>query len=629
MDIKIVGASQFIGRDFEACGNFQWVREHTQNSIEAHATKIEFGIEWQAVKKFGVYRRTIIDNGDGMTRKEAIDLMSVIGLSSKPIDGVHNNYGIGARIATLPWNSNGIVLITKKQGEVSMICMKYRKEDQTYYLEDFIGPNGLTSVMDPTIQEETDDDINWGTILPDWVEDHGTAIVLLGDNKHPDTILGVPNTEERHYNGISIYLNSRYWDLRHMEMVRVINVQSDDQSKWPKSIHGEHIHTRLIQGALRHIVDVTTPGETGRLADQGFLSLANGRVRAEYYLWEGDRPGIHGQAQKQGYIAVRYKGELYGLTNNKTKYRPFGVIETEVQRNLTIILEPQLYDNTAREPWGIYPDQSRTRLMFTGEGKKGADLPISEWATEFANNQPASIKQAIMKSRGNVDTTTLDDSYRKRLQDQFGDRWRTIRPFLAILAETRARELDEEATAFVLPPNGVDGTDPLSNHKGDKAKKKGHRAIKEKKKRVELTPDGAVAGIDHETPVDIPRYRLETNPKNFEKPWHLALWAPNDPDGPTVYINVNSPFIQKCVEDHQDMYPEIYADEIAQEIRQAYGEIAVTKVAHAQFFKAFISEQNIDTSYRTEEALTIALMGFMAEEAVIVPRLKRFGKRDQ
>lgn len=65
--IDIIGASNFVNRMFEACGSYQWARELLKNSLEAGASRIEFGVEWQAVNKFGGYRRTIVDNGCGMS----------------------------------------------------------------------------------------------------------------------------------------------------------------------------------------------------------------------------------------------------------------------------------------------------------------------------------------------------------------------------------------------------------------------------------------------------------------------------------------------------------------------------------------------------------------------------------
>src|SRR4029078_10028676 len=134
-------------------------------------------------------------------------------------------------------------------------------------------------------------------------------------------------------------------------------------------------------------------------------------------------PSIRCDAKKQGYIAVRYNGELFHLTSGKVVFRSFGIIESKVQQNLTIVLEPQLYQ-ASNGRWGVHPDQSRNRLIFTGNGEKGVELPISDWGLEFAENMPAAILDAIRLARGEGGGSVGSDEYRKRLQDKFGDRWR-------------------------------------------------------------------------------------------------------------------------------------------------------------------------------------------------------------
>ena len=119
--LAIVGASHFVNRMFEACGNYQWAREFLKNSIEADATKVEFGIEWQAVEKLGVYRRTISDNGIGMSKEELLSFFSTLGEGAKRIGGVHDNFGVGAKIASLPWNPEGVVVISYQDAKPSMI----------------------------------------------------------------------------------------------------------------------------------------------------------------------------------------------------------------------------------------------------------------------------------------------------------------------------------------------------------------------------------------------------------------------------------------------------------------------------------------------------------------------------
>jgi len=57
----------------------------------------------------------------------------------------------------------------------------------------------------------------------------------------------------------------------------------------------------------------------------------------------------------------------------------------------------------------------------------------------------------------------------------------------------------------------------------------------------------------------------------------------------------------------------------------SYGEIAVAKVAHSEHLKGMHPSFVIEREFRSGAALTMALLGLMGEEAVIAPRLGRFG----
>src|SRR5262249_11168498 len=137
MKIRITGASNFVNRMFEACGNYQWAREFLKNSLEADATKVVFGIEWQAVEKLGVYRRTVMDDGCGMDRDELRRFFSTRGEGAKKIGGIHENFGVGAKIASLPWNPEGVVIISYKAGQAAMIWIMLEPESGDYELVEF------------------------------------------------------------------------------------------------------------------------------------------------------------------------------------------------------------------------------------------------------------------------------------------------------------------------------------------------------------------------------------------------------------------------------------------------------------------------------------------------------------
>src|SRR4051812_5435876 len=193
MKLAIVGASHFANRMFEACGNYQWARELLKNSVEAHATKVEFGIEWQAVEKEGVYRRVIADDGIGMARDQLLKFFSTLGEGAKKIGGVHDNFGVGAKIASLPWNPEGVVVISYHDGKASMIEIVLDPEVGEYELVEFKTDKGANCVIDPEdIDWAAVDEIDWSALCPEWLKAHGTIIVLKGSEQAPDTVLGNP-----------------------------------------------------------------------------------------------------------------------------------------------------------------------------------------------------------------------------------------------------------------------------------------------------------------------------------------------------------------------------------------------------------------------------------------------------
>ena len=113
----------------------------------------------------------------------------------------------------------------------------------------------------------------------------------------------------------------------------------------------------------------------------------------------------------------------------------------------------------------------------------------------------------------------------------------------------------------------------------------------------------------------------------FERPWHLAAWVPNDPEGPTVLINVDSPILEEIIDYHQRDYPDIYGEEVAKVVCQVFGEVGSCKIAHSQKLAKEVPEEELNRDYRSEQALTVALMGLIAEESLIAQRLGRLGLR--
>jgi Histidine kinase-, DNA gyrase B-, and HSP90-like ATPase len=624
MKVSITGASAFVNRMFEACGPYQWAREFLKNALEALASRIEFGIEWQAVEKYGVYRRTIIDNGSGMDRDELLRFFSTLGAGAKKIGGIHDNYGVGAKIASLPWNPLGVVVISYKDNVASMIWIILDPESGDYELREFKFGQGMTTcVVDPSeINWVEAGEVDWSAVAPEWIREHGTAIVLLGSEEYQDTVMGNALAGEKEIKGLSIYLNSRFWDLSPAE-VKVVELRSEKKNSWPTGPgdrdDARRPNNRQIMGARHYLTDVKSTHS--KLADSGISLLAEDRVSAEWYLWQGERPNIETYAKRSGYVAVRYNGELYHLTSHKVHFRWFGLIEGKVQQVTWIILEPQHFD-AGNGRWGIHADQSRNRLIFTGNGEKGVELPLSDWGLEFAENMPASIRSAIQAARGELSGSIDDEEYRKRLQDKFGSRW-TVKILVAGKTKTKSSQPAEPTETEVEAPD-VTGIPQPDEPKPSRTRGRPRRTMLVVQRKSEA--GGSGEGIEREVAVDIPRYKFG-RADDFDHPSHLALWAPNDPEGPTVTINVDSPILDEVVRYHQEQYPDVYADEVRETIQKVFGEVAVAKVAHSQRLSRDIPQEVIDRDYRSEAALTISLMGLLAEESLIAQRLGKLGRK--
>ena len=87
------------------CAPMQYIRELTQNSIEAIGEKGGAGqILWtfdrETERKTGIRKLCILDNGAGMNGDDIRNLMNKMFSSGKQ-QGLTENYGIGAKVAGL------------------------------------------------------------------------------------------------------------------------------------------------------------------------------------------------------------------------------------------------------------------------------------------------------------------------------------------------------------------------------------------------------------------------------------------------------------------------------------------------------------------------------------------------
>ena len=121
-----------------------------------------------------------------MTAEQLVEFFNTFGGGGKPIGGLHENFGVGAKTSLLPWNRHGMVVISWVDGEPSMIWVQQDPETGEYGLR-------LEQAEDPDTGEFSSDEVygpysdeehgcDWEAVKPDWIEEHGTVIVLLGND---------------------------------------------------------------------------------------------------------------------------------------------------------------------------------------------------------------------------------------------------------------------------------------------------------------------------------------------------------------------------------------------------------------------------------------------------------------
>lgn len=676
MKLKITGASVFAERFYQGAGQYQWVRETYKNSEEANAEHVHFGIEWEAVEKLGVYRRIIADDGHGMDATKLVEYFSTLGAGDKKIGGVHDNFGIGAKIALLPWNPRGLVVLSWKNNKGSMIWIVQNGKE--YELKEFQTENGASVVIDPDDDEleDTGDLTDWSKVREklndvarttnirrergEFITDHGTIFVLLGSDTQPDTVLGNPAKGEEGIKGITLYLNSRFEKFDNVK-VTVAELRGDKKNAWPEGIEDKSArrpNNRAAQGAAYFLKEIEGEASgVGKPGPSDAILLDEDRVIAEWHLWDGKRPTIHAYAKEKGYVAVRYKDELYELRGDKHTFRRFGIVEPEVMERLTIILEPPLFD-PAGDRWGVHPDQSRNRLIFSGDGDSGVAIPLDTWGEEFADNLPTPIIEAIKAARGNQESTTLDDpEYRRRLAQKFGKRWQI--PIMVkatpedlgervpaqLTGETikvraqrkKTRTKTRKRTRAAVTNQGTHPGQPNGTRPEPTVEKKEDYLARSKQERelVAAAPDGTEQGVLLAEERAIPDIKFTSNAVMFDQPWHLALWRRHEASNgnkPTVYINTASPILEDVVSYHAARYAPHLTGNVRETIYKVFGEVAACKIAHAQkltFGPNAITEQDLDDAYLDEKALTTGLMGLLAEESLITQRLGALGPKKQ
>jgi uncharacterized membrane protein YgcG len=371
------------------CHPLQFLRELTQNSIEAivatpaKSGEIVWDVDWTPYElgDHQAYKLCVTDNGCGMTGEEMVKYINQLS-SSSGVQSVDGNYGVGAKIAAATRNHAGLIYLSWKDGQGSMIHLWRDARTGQYGLRQIQRPDGTWGHY-----AQVDD-----AVKPALIDQHGTRIVLYGMTDDADTMKAPPDVASPSQ-WIAKYLNTRYF--RFPDRIEVKARQGWEQ---PRSNSNVNL-LRHLQGQARYLEQ---------------HQLAAGRVQltdATAHWWvlkdESALGSSSGWIESSGHVAALFKDELYESTTGRSghaRLQQFGIIFG--QRQVVLYIEP-----TANGKRRVTINTARTHLLVNGE-----PLPWAEWAAEFRERLPDEIRSLMDEIASKTSGSDHGKSIKERLR---------------------------------------------------------------------------------------------------------------------------------------------------------------------------------------------------------------------
>jgi Histidine kinase-, DNA gyrase B-, and HSP90-like ATPase len=342
-----------MGRD---CDDLQFLRELTQNAIEAGATRIHWDFDPYTFDATGVQKLCCIDDGCGMTPEEMRQYINRLSASGQR-QALDANYGVGAKVATATRNPTGVIYQSWRDGKGAMVQLWRDPDSEEYGLRRFELDDGQWSYWIPLSTDAK----------PEIIGEHGTKVVLLGrDEEHitmapPEGLVATPSR------WVSRYLNARYFDLPK-------DLEIKAREGWDAEPDDKRNLMRGVRGQGRFLSDHTLDSGTASLAD------------CDVHWWILDEPEKRKSSSdlvNTGHAATLWQNELYEMRTGRagvSRLHQFGIIFG--YERVVLYIEPH---NGSKQP--LTSNTARTQLLLQGQG-----LPYADWAAEFRENMPQQLR---------------------------------------------------------------------------------------------------------------------------------------------------------------------------------------------------------------------------------------------
>ena len=383
-ELKIANIPFAVTSQIGRAPHWTMIRELTMNAIEA-ASKASGDkiVHWTTGLHGGVRKAVIWNTGPGMDASElkrATDLACEVGKQL----GLDDNFGVGAKVSSLPSNKLGMRMRSCRAGRVSEVIIGEDPDTGAYVRFERDFPDGRSeTVIDVTSVAQKEG----RSTAYDWTE-----VMLLGNSDDQDTaatpLSSVPTTEK------AFIANSLY--RRFYRVPDGVKVRLDD-------VYHRFDSTRTFV-ALGNRYDKFQRHESVRIDD------INATVHFLHDPPIGDRSGLRKSSSNalgstSTTLCLIHKDEMYSIASGKEWSAaaprfgiPFG------SKELCVHIE--LDDVEAR------PSQYRERLI---SRETGSDLIPDDYALYVVDAMPEWVKEVVRNAfpRRTEDFTDLQ----RQLQD--------------------------------------------------------------------------------------------------------------------------------------------------------------------------------------------------------------------
>ena len=585
LEPMVLGKSgPLIKQSYEAALDQQHLRELVKNSIEAKIPDTDLAItihpDWNfaaetAAQGEPVFRLMVEDNGSGMNGQEMSRFFRSLSLSGEHKRmGIQDNFGMGAKISTMPGNPYGVLVMSWQGGEGNMVRM-YQDRDGEYGLWRWdVGNDKLAVAIEPPDAYTSN-----GGGLP---RHHGTAVICMGHKPDDDTYLHFPDQPNPGLKGTAVFLNRRFFRFPDGVTVRAFEFVKKDKDTWLPypgkfKVAVDKKGTDVYKGGNYREVHGQKHYLDTYCTDKGSVRVSGATIH--WWVIDDDRrlkkaKEMHGAGFDPGFTGALYQDEIYNWDRSPGRFRQFGIFYAEARKRISLLVEPDYTEDS-----GVFPDGSRRTLLCMDT--KDKRLPWGGWGTQFMAKMPAAIKKVCDQQA--ADMSSLDD-VKKSIRKQ--------------ASYLRERLQNRKTVEGGTTPKDRDPTNPPKP-----------------RRRTKNT-----TGKKHGRTMPDIEFVQDKNSANRDRPAEYH-------ESGTLLIFLDHALFQDeirywCEQFEHLPDPALVEDKVTNIVAHVYAWNLVAKVVHATYFKNHkLWKDDAYKALLSPEALTMALLGKVDAETQIRAKL--------